>query len=58
MTNTETGSQERAEKATPKKPYDKPSTLSREPLEAMAVVCSGPTAKATPFGCNLGPISS
>ncbi|WP_456412279.1 hypothetical protein [Thiolapillus sp.] len=57
MKNTETGAQG-AGKNAPKKPYSKPRTLSREPLEAMAVVCSGPTAKATPFGCNLGPISS
>ncbi|WP_456380099.1 hypothetical protein [Thiolapillus sp.] len=58
MSKAETSTPEPAEKPSGKKPYNKPCTLSTEPLEAMAVVCSGPTAKATPFGCNLGPISS
>lgn len=31
-----------------KKRYEKPRILSREPLEAMAVVCQGPIAKASP----------
>ncbi len=41
-----------------KKAYDPPRILSREPLEAVAVVCSGPTAKANPGLCPSGPISS
>ena len=59
MKNSQPNSKQTStEKRSDKKTYSKPRTLSREPLEAMAVVCSGPTAKATPFGCNLGPISS
>lgn len=58
MNKTETNAQEPAGKTAGKKPYSKPCTLSTEPLEAMAVVCSGPTAKANPGSCNLGPISS
>ena len=48
---------ERAE--TPRKPYEAPAIVSREPLEAMAVKCSpSPPAKANPGLCPLGPISS
>jgi hypothetical protein len=42
-----------------RKPYSPPRILSREPLEAMANVCSPrPPAKANPGQCNLGPINS
>lgn len=58
MDKAETTKQESVEKTSGKKPYSKPCTLSTEPLEAMAVVCSGPTAKADPISCNIGPISS
>jgi hypothetical protein len=40
-----------------KKPYEPPRILSREPLEAVAVVCS-PPGKANPGACSTGPISS
>jgi len=42
-----------------KKPYEPPCILSREPLEAVAAVCSpSPPAKANPGACASGPISS
>jgi hypothetical protein len=42
-----------------KKPYEAPRILSREPLEAVAAVCSpAPPAKANPGACPSGPISS
>lgn len=50
--------QQSAQPATPKKPYVAPEIISREPLEAMAVICSGGTAKANPIDCSGGPISS
>ena len=53
----------KAHDATPategKKPYEAPRVLSREPLEAVAAVCSpAPPAKANPGACPSGPISS
>ncbi len=41
-----------------RKPYQSPRILSREPLEAMANICRGGTAKANPGACRLGPINS
>jgi hypothetical protein len=41
-----------------RKPYASPRILSREPLEAMANICRGTTAKANPGTCRLGPINS
>jgi hypothetical protein len=42
-----------------KKAYEAPRILSREPLEAVAAVCSpSPPAKANPGACPSGPISS
>jgi hypothetical protein len=42
-----------------KKPYAAPRILSREPLEAVAAVCSpSPPAKGNPGQCPSGPISS
>jgi len=42
-----------------RKPYEAPRILSREPLEAVAAVCSpSPPAKANPGACPSGPISS
>jgi len=37
-----------------KKPYDKPQIIYKQPLEAMAVACTLPNAKASvvPGGCN------
>lgn len=43
----------------PKRPYERPRILSREPLEAVAAVCApSPPAKANPGLCPSGPISS
>jgi hypothetical protein len=39
-----------------KKIYRKPETLSRETLEALAVVCD--TGKTDPLSCSVGPIQS
>ena len=39
-----------------KKTYRKPETLSREKLEALAVVCD--TGKTDALSCNVGPIQS
>lgn len=39
-----------------KKSYRRPRTLSREKLEALAVVCD--TGKTEPLSCNVGPIQS
>ena len=58
MSKTETEKQAAKEKAEGKKPYNKPSILSVEPLEAMAVVCSGAGSKANPGVCPSGPITS
>lgn len=42
-----------------KKAYEAPRVLSREPLEAVAALCSpSPPAKANPGLCPSGPISS
>lgn len=42
-----------------KKPYEPPRIVSREPLEALAAVCSPvPPAKSSPGVCPSGPISS
>lgn len=43
----------------PKRPYDPPRILSREPLEAVAAVCTpAPPGKANPGACPAGPIQS
>ncbi|HEX9944550.1 MAG TPA: hypothetical protein VGG03_21270 [Thermoanaerobaculia bacterium] len=43
----------------PKRPYERPCILSREPLEAVAAVCApAPPAKSNPGLCPSGPISS
>ncbi len=43
----------------PKRPYEPPRILSREPLEAVAAVCSpSPPAKGNPGACPSGPIAS
>lgn len=45
--------------AADKRPYEAPRVLSREPLEAVAAVCSpAPPSKANPGACPAGPISS
>jgi hypothetical protein len=42
-----------------RKPYSAPRIVSREPLEAMAAVCSPhPPSKANPGFCPIGPINS
>jgi len=42
-----------------RKPYAPPSIVSREPLEAMAALCSPrPPAKANAGTCPSGPINS
>jgi hypothetical protein len=38
--------------------YERPRILSREPLEAVAAVCSPPLGKSNPGLCPSGPISS
>jgi hypothetical protein len=43
----------------PKRPWQRPHILSREPLEAVAAVCApSPPAKGNPGFCPSGPISS
>jgi hypothetical protein len=43
----------------PKRCYERPRILSREPLEAVAAVCApAPPAKANEGMCPSGPISS
>jgi hypothetical protein len=43
----------------PRKPWQRPRILSREPLEAIATVCApSPPAKGNPGTCPEGPISS
>jgi len=50
-----TGAEARPER----KPYERPRILSREPLEAVAALCSpAPPAKANLGLCPQGPISS
>jgi hypothetical protein len=45
--------------ARPKRPWERPRILSREPLEAVAAVCApSPPAKGNPGLCPSGPISS
>ena len=46
--------------ATPaKKPYAKPQVTYKQPLEAMAVVCTPPSGKADTFsGCTTGFLTS
>lgn len=39
-----------------KKAYRKPETLSREQLEALAVICT--SGKTDPGACPIGPIQS
>jgi len=42
-----------------RKRYEPPCILSREPLEAMAALCSPhPPAKGNPGSCPRGPINS
>jgi hypothetical protein len=42
-----------------RRPYQAPRILFREPLEAMASICSPhPPAKANKGACPMGPISS
>jgi hypothetical protein len=42
-----------------RRPYEAPRILFREPLEAMAAICSPhPPAKANKGLCPMGPISS
>jgi hypothetical protein len=42
-----------------RRPYDPPRILFREPLEAMASICSpAPPAKHNVAACHTGPISS
>jgi hypothetical protein len=50
---------EREPAAAGKSPYEPPRVLSREPLEAVAAICSpSPPAKANPGACPQGPIAS
>jgi hypothetical protein len=45
--------------ARPKRAWERPRILSREPLEAVAAVCApSPPAKGNPGLCPSGPISS
>lgn len=48
-----------AEKGVPKKPYQRPEILYREPLEAMAALCTpAPPAKVNVGLCPSGPNQS
>lgn len=47
-----------AQRPAAKKVWERPRILSREPLEGVAVVCSGATAKSDPGFCSIGPITS
>jgi hypothetical protein len=56
MPETRTESESKPE---PRKPYEPPRIVSREPLEAMAAVCSPrPPAKSNAGLCPRGPINS
>ncbi len=46
----------RRESGSRKKTYRKPETLSREKLEALAVICD--TGKTDALSCSLGPLQS
>jgi hypothetical protein len=51
--------QPRGSEPSKKKPYRRPEILYREPLEAMAALCTpSPPAKANLGMCQQGPISS
>ena len=52
----ETSDPEKPEPA--KRPYEAPRVLSREPLEAVAAVCTPAPAKSNPTLCPQCPISS
>lgn len=55
----ERGGDKPAKSESAKRAYERPRILSREPLEAVAAVCSpAPPAKANPGSCPSGPISS
>ena len=42
-----------------KKPYQRPQIVYREPLEAMAALCTpAPTAKVNSGSCPTGPLRS
>ena len=48
-----------ARPASPRKSYEPPRILSRDPLEAMAALCAPrPPAKGNPGLCPRGPINS
>jgi hypothetical protein len=48
-----------AQTASARRPYEPPRILFREPLEAMASICTPhPPAKANKGLCPMGPISS
>ena len=54
-----TGLTEAAVRAAGRRPYQAPRILFREPLEAMAAICSPhPPAKQDKGHCPMGPISS
>lgn len=55
--NTTAERREATEGQREKKPYRPPEILYREPLEAMAAVCT-PPGKNDPGMCPSGPISS
>ena len=51
--------QSSASEPSKKKPYRRPEILYREPLEAMAAICTpSPPAKANIGLCQQGPLSS
>ncbi|MEA2602880.1 MAG: hypothetical protein QOF89_3872 [Acidobacteriota bacterium] len=53
------GQESEAGSRPPGRPYERPRILSREPLEAVAAVCSpAGVAKSNPGLCPSGPISS
>jgi hypothetical protein len=53
------GADDEGEEVVRKKPYRRPEILYREPLEAMAALCTpAPPAKANVGMCPQGPIQS
>ncbi|MBK8170304.1 MAG: hypothetical protein IPK60_08140 [Sandaracinaceae bacterium] len=37
----------------PRKPYERPRILYREPLEALAISCTSPGGKGDPINCPV-----
>ncbi len=56
---TKTEQSESDSESVEREPYETPRVVYREPLEAVATVCTpAPPAKSTVMVCSSGPISS